>query len=76
MHLGSHDLFANLAVQPGQPSLITTPGTIVVYAVSDTQMLNSSAVAVGSVFRFNGLVFDDNGTLRMDCAQIYDGVAQ
>jgi hypothetical protein len=26
--------------------------------------------------RFNGLVFNDNGTLRMDCGQINDGVAE
>jgi len=25
---------------------------------------------------FYGLVFNDNGTLRMDCAQIMDGVAE
>jgi len=29
-----------------------------------------------SLLRFNGLVFNDNGTLRMDCAQIDDGVAE
>jgi len=28
----------------------------------------------GSVLRFYGLVFNDNGTLRMDCAQVNDGV--
>lgn len=26
--------------------------------------------------RFQGLLFDDNGTLRMDCGQVNDGVAQ
>jgi hypothetical protein len=39
-------------------------------------MLNTSPVAVGGVARFYGLVFNDNGTLRMDCAQINDGVAE
>jgi hypothetical protein len=39
-------------------------------------MLNSSALSVGGVFRFYGLVFNDNGTLRMDCAQVNDGVAE
>jgi hypothetical protein len=31
---------------------------------------------VGSVVRFYGLVFNDNGMLRMDCAQVNDGVAE
>jgi hypothetical protein len=26
--------------------------------------------------RFYGLVLNDNGTLRMDCAQVNDGVAE
>jgi len=39
-------------------------------------MLNSSAVAVGSVVRFYGLLFNDSGTLRMDCAQVNDGVTE
>ena len=29
-----------------------------------------------NVVRFYGLVFNDNGTLRMDCAQAMDGVAE
>jgi hypothetical protein len=31
---------------------------------------------VGGVLRFNGAVFNDQGTLRMDCLQITDGVAE
>ena len=74
--LAPYDLFPNLAVQPGQTTLLTTPNTITVYADINTQMLNSSAVSVGSTARFYGLVFNDNGTLRMDCAQVNDGVAE
>ena len=74
--LASYDLFPNLAVQPGQTTLLTNPNTVVVYADSNTQTLNSNAVSVGGVFRFYGLVFNDNGTLRMDCAQMADGVAE
>jgi hypothetical protein len=73
--LAPYDLFPNLAVQPGQTTLLTNPNTVVVYADGTTQKLNTSPLAVGSVLRFNGLVFNDNGTLRMDCAQINDGVA-
>ncbi len=74
--LAPYDLFPALAVQPGQAKLLTNPNTVVVYADGNTQMLNTSPVAVGDVVRFYGLVFNDNGTLRMDCAQINDGVAE
>jgi Domain of unknown function (DUF5666) len=74
--LAPYDLFPQFAVQPGQTTLLTNPNTIVVYADSNTQMLNKASLAAGSIFRFYGLVFNDNGTLRMDCAQINDGVAE
>ena len=62
--------------QPNQVLPVANPDIVVVYADSNTQMLNASPIAVGSVVRFYGLVFNDNGTLRMDCAQINDGVAE
>ena len=74
--LAPYDLFPEMTGQPGQTTLLTNPGSVVVYADSNTQMLNSGAIGVGSVMRFNGLVFNDNGTLRMDCAQVNDGVAE
>jgi hypothetical protein len=74
--LAAYDLFPNLAVLPGQTTLLTNPGNVVVYADSNTQLLNTESISVGSILRFNGLVFNDNGTLRMDCAQINDGVAE
>jgi hypothetical protein len=74
--LAPYDLFPNLAVQPGQTTLLTNPNTVVVYADNNTQTLNSTTVSVGGLFRFYGLVFNDNGTLRMDCAQVNDGVAE
>jgi hypothetical protein len=73
--LAPYDLFAELAGQTGQPAL-TSPNTVVVYTDSNTRMLSSSSVNVGGVFRFYGLVFNDNGTLSMDCAQVNDGVAE
>ena len=57
-------------------SNLTNPNTVVVYTNSDTQLLTTSSFAVGSVLRFYGLLFDDNGTLRMDCVQVNDGVAE
>jgi hypothetical protein len=74
--LAPYDLLPNLAVQPGQTTLLTDPNTVVVYVDSSAQLLNTKQLAVGSVFRFNGLLFNDNGTLRMDVAQVNDGVPQ
>jgi hypothetical protein len=74
--LAAYNLFPDLAVLPGLPTVLTNPGSVVVYVDSNTQMLNTAPLAVGAVLRFNGLVFNDNGTLRMDCAQINDGVAE
>ncbi len=73
--LASYDLFPTLAVQQGQTTLLTNPSTVEVYVDTNTQMLNTMALAPGSTLRFNGLVFNDNGTLRMDCGLVSDGVA-
>lgn len=73
--LASYDLFPTLAVQPGQTTVENNAGQVEVYVDSSTQQLSSATVEVGSTFRFYGLVFNDNGTLRMDCAQVSDGVA-
>lgn len=72
--LASYDLFPALAVQQGQTTLLNNPGQIDVYVDSNTQQLNTQPLAVGNTLRFYGLVFNDNGTLRMDCAQVNDGV--
>ncbi len=72
--LASYDLFPTLAVQQGQTTLLNNPSQVEVYIDSNTQQLNTEALAPGSTLRFYGLVFNDNGTLRMDCAQVDDGV--
>uniref|UniRef100_E6PYI8 DUF5666 domain-containing protein n=1 Tax=mine drainage metagenome TaxID=410659 RepID=E6PYI8_9ZZZZ len=75
--LAPYDLFPDVASLPGSGSnALQNPNTIIVYADGSTQTQTSSAIAVGSTYRFNGLVFNDNGTLRMDCDAVYDGVAQ
>jgi hypothetical protein len=74
--LAPYDFFPALAVQAGQAKLLTNPNLVVVYADGNTQMMNTKALAAGSVTRFNGLVFNDNGTLRMDCAEVNDGVVE
>ena len=63
-------------MQAGQTTLLTNASTVVVYVDSSTQLLSTKQLAVGSVVRFNGLLFNDNGTLRMDAAQVNDGVPQ
>ena len=73
--LADYDLFHSLAQQPGQTTVLQNPGSVLVYVDSGTQMLNTHAVAAGSLLRFNGLVFNDNGTLRMVCREVMDGVA-
>ena len=72
--LASYDLFPALAQQGGQTTILANADSVVVYANGSTQSLNTAPLAVGSVLRFNGLVFNDGGTLRMDCAEIWDGV--
>lgn len=72
--LATYDLFPTLAVQQGQTTLLNSPSQVEVYIDSNTRQLNTHALAPGSTLRFYGLVFNDNGTLRMDCAQVNDGV--
>jgi len=74
VQLSSDDLFPSLAVQAAQSTRLTRPNQVQVYVDSSTRMLNSDPVAIGSALRFYGLVFNDRGVLRMDCAQINEGV--
>jgi Domain of unknown function (DUF5666) len=72
--LAPYDLFPTLATQPGQTTVLNNPGIVDVYIDNSTQMLNTQQLAANGTFRFYGLVFNDNGALRMDCAQVNDGV--
>ena len=72
--LASYDLFPQLAVQQGQITVLDNPSEVQVYVDSHTQTLNTQPLAVGTTLRFYGLVFNDNGTLRMDCGRVNDGV--
>jgi len=74
--LAAYDLMPALSVQAGQTTLLQNPTSVVVYADSGTQTLNTVPIAVGSVLRFHGLLFNDGGTLRMDCAWVNNGVAE
>jgi hypothetical protein len=76
VQLASYDLAPTLAVQPGQATLLSNPSTVVVYADSNTQTLNSVSADTGQTMRFHGLLFNDNGALRMDCDWLGAGVAE
>jgi hypothetical protein len=74
--LAAYDMFPILAVQTGQTTALQNPSSVEVYVDSNTQMLNSNAIAPGNALRFNGLIFNDSGTARMVCRQVNDGVAE
>jgi len=74
VQLAPYDLFPILAVQPGQPNLLTHADLVEIYTDSSTAMLNTEPLTNGSTGRFYGLIFNDNGSLKMDCAQVRDGV--
>jgi hypothetical protein len=76
IQLAPYDLMPALAVQPGQTTRLTSPATVVVYVDSNTRMQNATALESGSVMRFYGLLFNDHGTLKLDCAQVNDGVTE
>jgi Domain of unknown function (DUF5666) len=74
--LAAYDLIPMLAVQQGQTTVLTDPNTVVIYVDKTTQMLNKQPLAAGSVMRCSGMLFNDNGTMRMDCGQVNDEVAE
>jgi hypothetical protein len=74
VQLSANDPFVSLATQTGLPTRLTQPDQVQVYVDAGTRLLNSNPVVVGGTLRFYGLVFNDQGVLRMDCAQINDGV--
>lgn len=74
--LDTDDLIYNLQSQPGPFPRIDNPAEVVVYADSNTQMLGPSVITEGAAARFRGLIFDDDGVLRMDCGQILSGVVE
>jgi hypothetical protein len=44
---------------------LTGATTLMVYSNSNTQFMNAATIVVGSTVRFNGLLFNDSGTLRL-----------
>lgn len=74
VQLAGYDIFPQFAVQGGQTTLLTNPQQVVVYADENTPMVGGG-VSTG-LGRFTGVIFNDGGTLRMDCTQVESGVAE
>jgi len=72
--MAPYELIPTLAVQAGQTTVLTDPSNMVVYVDSHTRRRNTGSLAVGSIARFHGLVFNDNGIVRMDCVEVDGGV--
>ena len=73
--LSAYELMPTLAVQAGQTTVLTDPTEMEVYVDSQTRLRNTQPLNLGSVARFNGLLFNDNGILRMACLQLDNGTA-
>jgi hypothetical protein len=74
--LAPNDLIPTLQANSNPGNRLSDPNAVIVYADTNTHLLNSALIGIGSVLRFRGLLFDDNGTVRMDCVQINDGVPE
>jgi hypothetical protein len=70
---GSYDVYTLSLASGSAFTSLSGASTIVVYASSATTAMSSTAIAVGSQVRFNGLVFNDAGTFRMVAAVCPDG---
>ena len=73
----------DLIVQMNSPQTINSTAlprycaeTVYVYVGSNTSLLTSQPLITGGTYRFNGLLFNDAGTLRLVCNQVGDGVPQ
>ncbi|MFP5226796.1 MAG: DUF5666 domain-containing protein [Acidobacteriota bacterium] len=73
VQLAAYSMFPQFDTQPGQTTLITNPQQVIVYADANTQ-INGSGVA-SNLGLFTGVMFNDNGALRMDAIRIGPGVS-
>jgi hypothetical protein len=56
------------------PAFIGHPRVIEVYAGPRPAVVTTATPRLGDTLRFYGAVFFEQGTLRMDCAEISEGV--
>ncbi|HTR25092.1 MAG TPA: hypothetical protein VMI10_14015 [Terriglobales bacterium] len=75
--LASYDLIPIVQAAAGPASQdLANPASVTVYAGANTQLSTTALIGVGSLARFRGIIFNDNGVLRMDCQKILDGVPE
>lgn len=76
VQLAPYSYFPTFAVQPEQHTLLTSPQEVVVYVDQNAHIAAAVQPGPGSTLRFFGVIFNDNGTLRMDCLRVSDGVPE
>jgi len=69
---GGFTVYTVTLPSPSALGTLTGATSVVVYINSSTQMMNVAPIAVGSTQRFNGLLFNDSGTLRLIAAACND----
>jgi hypothetical protein len=74
--LAAYDVFVAPNAYNPAPTPLTSSQTVTVYADTSTQFLHAAMVETGDTLRFRGVVFNDGGTLRMDCDEVLDGVTE
>jgi hypothetical protein len=74
--LASYDVFVAPNAYNPAPTPLTSPQMVTVYAGTSTQFLHAAMIETGDTVRFRGVVFNDGGTLRMDCDEVLDGVTE
>ncbi|MGH9508058.1 MAG: DUF5666 domain-containing protein [Terriglobales bacterium] len=75
VQLSPEDLIPQVASLAGDFPHLADPATIYVYASPTTAMAAPDAVNADTPWRFRGLLFNDNGTLRMVCDAILPAAA-
>jgi hypothetical protein len=78
VQLATYDPIVQMNSPAGNAATTLLPhaNVVEVYVSSSTSLFNTTTLAEGQTFRFNGLLFNDAGTLRMVCDQVNDGVPQ
>ena len=74
VELAAYDLFPQFAVQAVSADAVDESAARWWY--TRTEHADGDAPSVGGAARFTGVIFNDNGTLRMDCTQVSAGVTE
>jgi hypothetical protein len=73
---GTFGVFSVRLASTDPVPVISGTSSVVVYLPGNTQMLTTGPLTQGSVARFTGLLFNDNGTLRLVALQVNAGVPE